>query len=452
MLSAGIEEDDVTMLFHQILDTNDITCLFQPIVRLYDGEIIGYESLSRGPEGTALHSPVDLLQIAEKENSLWELELLFRRKALEKAVTMDKDKLLFLNVDPNIIRDPNFHKGFTREFILEHNISPKSIVFEITERTAITDYKQFRQILKHYTSQGYMIAIDDVGSGYSGLKTIHEIKPHYIKLDMDLIRNIDQDSFKQSMVKALAEICNNTGIQMIAEGVESKEELKALIRMDVMGAQGFFLQKPVPDFSGLNEDIKETILRFNKITNNLKTYSKDYHYIHDLVKTEESFESNEECEKIKKYFDSTPASGVCIVEGGYPVGLVMRNSLDSRMAKQFGYSLYSKRPISLIMDKGPLAVDSYTPVYQVAAKVMGRPQEAIYDDIIVTKGSKYDGIVPMKELIAYTLDYEKNYARELNPPDAASGQCDHQPRAAGYDLLWKKAMHILSGSRSFQSL
>jgi EAL domain-containing protein (putative c-di-GMP-specific phosphodiesterase class I)/GGDEF domain-containing protein len=414
-------EYDLHKEFENILANKAVDSHFQPIVRLADGEIVGYESLSRGREGSPLYSPLDLLKIAEEENKLWELELLFRKKALEKSVPLSPDKLLFINVDPNIIRDSNFRKGFTREFLLEYGISPKSVVFEITERTAIQDYKQFKLVLKHYTDQGYMIAIDDVGSGYSGLKTINEVRPHFIKIDMDLIRNIDKDAFKQSMVKALVDISNNTSIRLIAEGIETPEELKTLIRLGVTAGQGFFLQKPVPYFSQLSEGTKGFIYRYNKMTNNLKTYSKDYHYIFDLVKNEHCFTIKEECAVIKAHFDQSSCSGVCIVENDYPVGLVMSNKLDSQMAKQFGYSLYSKRPVSIVMDRNPLIVDYYTPVYQVASRAMARAEENIYDDIIVTKGSRYAGIVPMKKIIEYTLNYEKNYARELNPLTSLPG-------------------------------
>ncbi len=421
MQAAYMLNYDLQKEFEMILATRAVTSHFQPIVRLADGEIIGYEALSRGPEGSALSSPLELQRIAEMESKLWELELLFRKKALEKAVNLTKDKLLFINVDPNIIRDANFRKGFTREFLLEYGISPKSVVFEITERTAIQDYTQFKQILRHYTDQGYMIAIDDVGSGYSGLKTINEVRPHFIKMDMDLIRNVDRDPFKQSMVKALVDISNNTSIRLIAEGIEHPEELKTLIGLGVTAGQGYYLQRPVPHFSDLSDGTRAIINRYNKMANNLKTYSKDYHYILDLIKTEKFFGVKEECAVINGHFDSSPCSGVCIVENDYPVGLVMSNKLDSQMAKQFGYSLYSKRPVSIIMDRNPLIVDYYTPVYQVASRAMARAEENIYDDIIVIKGSRYAGIVPMKKIIEYTLNYEKNYARELNPLTSLPG-------------------------------
>ncbi|MBM7561607.1 EAL domain-containing protein [Fusibacter tunisiensis] len=134
-------------------------------------------------------------------------------------------------------------------------ISENKIVFEITERTAINDMVSFKEILDNYRSQGYMVAIDDAGAGYSGLKTIHEVRPHFIKIDMDLIRNIDKDSFKQSLIKALIDVASTTNIKIIAEGIETKDELKTLILLGVHAGQGYYLRKPDKSFPILDEDL-----------------------------------------------------------------------------------------------------------------------------------------------------------------------------------------------------
>jgi EAL domain-containing protein (putative c-di-GMP-specific phosphodiesterase class I) len=250
--------------FEDILHTGTISTLFQPIVSLKDGNLIGYEALSRGPKDSPLFSPLALLKVAAQQNKLWDLELLFRTKAIEKACDIRSDLLLFLNVDPNIIKDIHFKKGFTKEFLSKHNISPKSIIFEITERTAIEDYKSFTAILKNYTDQGYKIAIDDTGAGYSGMRTITETKPHYIKIDMDLIRDIDKDFFKQAIIKAFVYLANTTNIKLIAEGIETKEELQILIQLGIHAGQGYFLQKPEYTFKEIPQKIKDLIVKYNK--------------------------------------------------------------------------------------------------------------------------------------------------------------------------------------------
>ncbi|EOD01180.1 EAL domain/GGDEF domain protein [Caldisalinibacter kiritimatiensis] len=407
--------------FESILKNRNVTSLFQPIVRLRDGEVLGYEALSRGPKDSPLYSPIKLLNIAHEQNRLWELEQLFRISAIEKASILKLDKLLFLNVDPDVINDDSFKKGFTMNFLEKHNLPPDSIIFEITERTAIKDYKKFNEILNYYTNQGYKIAIDDVGAGYSGLKTISKTKPNYLKIDMELIRDIDKDSFKQAIIKAFVDTAMSTNIKLIAEGIETKEELKTLINLGVYGGQGYLLKKPSENITDIPKEIKNLIINYNKITSNVFKYSANYHYIGTIMEEAKAFSPDTPCKVIKEYFDNSDVEGACLIENNKPVGLIMKNHLNSVLAKQYGFAVYSKRPVSLIMDDAPLVVDYYTPINIVSEAAMDRSNDKVYDNIIVTKGAKYSGIVSIRKLLLYTTTAEKNYARELNPLTSLPG-------------------------------
>lgn len=228
----------------RIIEAELITTLYQPIVSLINGKKLGYEALSRGPRESLLNSPEELLRVAEMNNRLWELESLLRRKAFENIKGLSSHELLFVNVDPRIIEDPEFQSGMTLEHLKTNSLPQSKIVFEITERTAIYDYKKFRTIIDNYKGQNYMIAIDDAGSGYSGMRTITETKPHFIKIDMDLIRDIDTDPFKQAILNAFVTLGESTNINLIAEGIETKAELEMVINIGVTYGQGYYLQEP----------------------------------------------------------------------------------------------------------------------------------------------------------------------------------------------------------------
>ncbi|KOA18294.1 phytochrome-like protein cph2 [Clostridium homopropionicum DSM 5847] len=398
---------------NNILKNGNITSVFQPIVSLKDASVLGYEALSRGPKGSSLEFPDKLFKLAAIHNKSWELESLCRVKALENAKSIHKDKLLFINVDPLIFKDEKFKKGFTKEFLLKHNISPESIIFEITEKTAIEDYKSFSMALNNYTEQGYQIAIDDTGSGYSGLKTLYETKPHYIKIDMDLIRDIDKDYFKQALIKSLVMFAKSTNMKVIAEGIETEEELSTLINLNVHAGQGYYINKPSTSFSSASENAISTILKYNKLKND--KYSYFNHCIGQICSFEPSFAPEETCQKIKDFVNKSPTKGACIVKNNKPVGSVMKYSLDSVMASQYGFSVFSKRPISLIMDHSPLVVDYHTPVSEVSKIAMEREHNKVYDCVIVVKESEYYGLVTIKKLLEFTTEMERNYAKELNP-------------------------------------
>lgn len=214
--STFVHEDVAGKQFMDILNHRDIKTVFQPIVSLKNGSVLGYEALSRGPIGSVLENPSNLFDIARMYGKVWELEFLCRIKALENAVKTIPNACVFLNVDPATINDEKFRKGFTKEFLQKYGISPQNIIFEITEKNAISDFHGFRKTIDNYKDQGYKIAIDDTGSGYSGLTTIAEIHPHYIKLDMNLIRNIDKNGLKSALIKTFYDFCLITDIKLIA--------------------------------------------------------------------------------------------------------------------------------------------------------------------------------------------------------------------------------------------
>lgn len=405
-----------TISIEEIISNQTVTSLYQPIISLHNGEILGYEALSRGPVNSPYHSPIALIKAAEENGVIWELEMLFRKKAIEKAATMPSNRLLFLNVDPNIIKDDNYQKGFTKSYLQKYSIDPKNIVFEITERTAINDYEMFRQITNHYKSQEYKLAIDDVGSGYSGLKSITELKPDYVKIDMDLIRNIDTDSYKQAIIKALVNMSKETQMKLIAEGVESYNELKTLIKFGVNFAQGFLLSKPSQKVVAQLPEVRDFILQISKELFN--TFSFDYSFdcIGKIARQIRSYSPNTSCKDIKTILDSTEYDSLCFTSNDdYIEGMIMKSFLNSRLADQYGYDLYIGRSIKLLMDVRPLTIDYYTPISTALTLAMQRKKETIYDDVVVTQSSRYYGVATIYDLIKHSTESEKRYAKQLNP-------------------------------------
>lgn len=156
-------------------------------------------------------------------------------------------------------------------------------------------------------------------------------------------------------------------------------------------------------------------MKYNDSLNNTFLNKSIYQYIGNIMEDRKCFNVSTPCEIIKDYFESNGISGACITNNHYPIGLIMRHNLDSRLAHKYGVALFSNRPISLIMDYSPLIVDYYTPINMVSEKAMSRPDKKTYDDIIVTKDLKCSGIVSVKKLLQYAISLEKDYARELNP-------------------------------------
>lgn len=227
------------------LNKRQLSMHFQPIVHTPSRTIQGYEALTRFPKSKHLRNPVELFQLAEQMNQLFHLEKHTRELAIELMVDhLSSKQKLWVNLSPNVIHDQAYTPGFTHSVIEKTSLKPNQIVFEITERSAITDLSSFRLLLNHYREQGFTVAIDDVGAGYSSLQTISEIKPDYLKVDRSLVSNIHSLSEKQYMMEALLQISSKMGSSLIAEGVETNKEFSKLSSMGVEMMQGYYFAKP----------------------------------------------------------------------------------------------------------------------------------------------------------------------------------------------------------------
>lgn len=242
-----------------------IVPVYQPIISLKDGSTLGFEALSRISAGGLFDNVEDMFFSAEKCGKIWELERVCRRAVLEQIREQKGrfDKMnakLFINVNPKVLYDEKFQTGFTKEYLKQYEIPVERIVFEITERQQVEDETGFMAAVDHYKSQGYQIAVDDVGSGYSGLNRICNLAPGYMKLDMNLIKNITGNPTKIALLKGLVEFSVNCGTLLIAEGIETQKQMEMLIELGVQYGQGYYLAKPSRQLQSCGGKAKKEIL------------------------------------------------------------------------------------------------------------------------------------------------------------------------------------------------
>lgn len=305
-----------------IIENKQIKTVFQPIISLRDGSILGHEALSRITCNSLIENTEVLFNTAAHHNKLWELELLCRTTALEAAYKFmipPYSKKLFLNVNPNIIHDEQYIKGFTKSFLSEYNIKSENVIFEITERNAIKDLNLFIITIKHYKNQDYKIAIDDAGAGYSGLNLISDVNPHYLKLDMKLIQGINTDNLKYALVKGMVEFSKASNTSLIAEGIETYEELEMLIDLGVHYGQGYYIQKPNAAISDIDTGVLNAVKRINQKKNNMNNNVISNIYIKHLCTSSYVVNPDEKVSEIYEIFKLNPnMSGLCVVKNELP--------------------------------------------------------------------------------------------------------------------------------------
>ncbi len=402
--------------FLDVMENRLITTVFQPIVSLRDGSVFGYEALSRGPEDSPLRSPAALFDCAKRFNMLWELEWLCRVTAIETVLKVKLQSKIFLNVNPKIMHDPKFRQGFTREYLGKYRLDPERIVFEITEKGVIGDFQDFIKTVENYKEQNFKIAIDDAGAGYSGLNMISDINPHFIKLDMHLIRDIDKDFTRQSLVRSFTEFASLTNTRLIAEGIETKGELAKLIDIGVHYGQGYYIARPEAAIAPISPEVLQTINDANFKRNHLAVRKFGELYVSNITASQPAFSPAMNTMQIYEYLQKDRSlPGVCVVEDGEVRGVVTRDELYKRLSGQYGYTLFSKKPVSAVMSTSFLQVDASESIESVSKKAMARGYENLYDFITVTRDGKYLGIVTVKDLLEKSFQAELYNAIHLNP-------------------------------------
>lgn len=232
----------------ELIIKEDISTVFHPVVDLKTLEIIGYEALSRGPENTEYESPAVLFDAAAEADLLFELDRLCRKKALLNARSISPRYKLFINCLPSAIHDPEFKDEYLKSFIKEVAINPANIILEVTEREAVENFDSLKKAVTYYSDTSFAIAVDDTGSGFSSLEMVVELKPKFIKLAMSVIRGIDTSILKQELINAINSLSEKIKSITIAEGIETKEELRALQDIGIPYGQGFLFAHPAFPF------------------------------------------------------------------------------------------------------------------------------------------------------------------------------------------------------------
>jgi EAL domain-containing protein (putative c-di-GMP-specific phosphodiesterase class I)/CheY-like chemotaxis protein len=228
-----------------VLANEQISCVYQPIVSLDDFAVLGYEVLARGPLQSQLHRPDVLFDVARDQGRVEELDRVCRVMAARGGATLPDNALRFINTEPVNLFFRSRSDLFIEEFV---QATPEPLrsktVMEITEKSIIDDFSHFREVVTKLREHGFRIAIDDAGSGYSGLQTIVEVEPDFIKLDISLIRHVDTSVVKQKLVRTLRDFCLDAGITLIAEGIETQEQLQALLELQIPYGQGYLFAHP----------------------------------------------------------------------------------------------------------------------------------------------------------------------------------------------------------------
>ena len=213
---------------------------YQPIIDVQQRRIWAHEALLRGPERQGADSV--LAQVTDANR--YRFDQACRVRAIRTAAALGMQERLSINFLPNAIYRPEVCIRTTLAAARSCGFPIERIVFEVTEGEQVEDGPWLAEILREYKRQGFLTAIDDFGAGYAGLKLLADFQPDVVKLDMHLVRGIDASVPRRAIVRGLMRLCEELGIQVIAEGIETDGERDALLDLGVRWMQGYLFARP----------------------------------------------------------------------------------------------------------------------------------------------------------------------------------------------------------------
>jgi diguanylate cyclase (GGDEF)-like protein len=251
---TSVTSAEAALALRTLLDVGDLECVFQPIWDFRTNRLLAVEALARIPAPYGFSGPAEAFDVAQRTGRVHDLDVLCVTEALRAARELPDDVLLFLNLAPQTLDRDASGDDWLLQAVRDGGRSPGSIVIEVTERVGARSLAVAAAIDRLRT-HGFGVAIDDVGSGNSGLEMLRRTHPDYVKIDRSVVAAADDDASARAVLLAVAAFATQTGAFVIAEGIEDTSALNLVktlgdrlgegLRID--GGQGFGLGRPSPD-------------------------------------------------------------------------------------------------------------------------------------------------------------------------------------------------------------
>ena len=403
-----------------LLESEKIQTLFQPIVDGATREAYGFEALSRGPAGSALHSPVALFAAAAAQGRTLDLERACLASALRSFSALKIDGKLFLNLLPQTLLQWGGLAGWLDQQLVRWELDPNLLVLELTEHGTEQHESELAAAIAPLRSLGCDIAIDDLGTGVSGLKTWSAIRPEYVKVDRYFVAGIEQDPVRGEILRSVVDMGRATCSHIIAEGIENREQCAIVRELGVDYLQGYLLGRP-----GLVPRTE---------TSEIETFpggppGAAADCAAHIARPIPSVPATTQVAEVLAKFQSQPGwTAMAVVEGERPIGLVRRDALLILYSKPLHPEIYARKPVTSVMDREAVRIDARARLEQVSRLVTGQDESRQREDFIITRNGAYLGLGRTMDLLRQITTQQLQAAKQSNPLTGLPGNREIQGR------------------------
>jgi diguanylate cyclase (GGDEF)-like protein len=237
---------ELSTAISSVIEAGTLTPVYQPIIDLTSGRVLGYEGLVRVPSQSTFAHTGALFDAAEAAGRVHDLDRAALDVVLRSARSMAETMSLSVNVSPRTLESPEFTATAFLSILHRHGMAPGRVILELTEREAIRDAERLRTMLVALQNAGVRVAADDVGAGNAGLRLLSQFRFDIVKIDLSLVQRAADDK-THSVVRSVVEVAKRMGATTIAEGVETSAQLRMARSLGITAGQGYLLGRPGPD-------------------------------------------------------------------------------------------------------------------------------------------------------------------------------------------------------------
>jgi len=399
-----------------ILAGNSLRPHFQPILDLRTMSVHGFEGLIRGPSNTVLHSPIHLFKVAKAAGLLMDLDRACIHTLVQAFAIGAPDQRLFVNISPDTLSWWALESMAKLEAIKTLGIKPEQVVIELTEGEPTSDYKRLLKAADLFRKQGFAIAIDDLGEGFSSLRLWSELRPEYVKIDQHFTQGVSLDPVKLQFLRSLQEIGHKTGAKIVAEGLETEADLAVVLELGLDLGQGYLLGRPNPSpIQAVTPELMRKAAqhpgcpRTSWISQSQVSASRLTVFIEPVAPETINLRVHE------RFMKEPDLLSLPVVKGEIPVGLINRYAFLDTLSRPFSRELYGKKACVCFMNRDILVVDHRMSLHELSKLIVESDPRHILHGFIVTQGGSYAGMGSGRDLMREITHMQINAARYANP-------------------------------------
>ncbi len=398
---------------------------FQPVIDLSHSRIYGHESLIRGPVDTALHFPDALFAEARRQGLHPQLELASFRAGAQGFKQNEAPGKLFLNLSGSALIHywTLWGDEMPLRLLKDCTLAPSNIIVELTEQDPLSEHMAALgsafACLREY---GMRIALDDYGVGNSNLQLWSEMQPDLVKIDRYFFNGIGHDDRKQNMVRAILKVAQYLGTTIVAEGIETAEDLAVVRDLEIRYAQGWLLGRPDETLlTELTPPLRDSL----RVRTPAPLSQRSAGGTAASLRVEApaallTKHTNDDVHRL--FIEHKSQHAVAVVDDdNRPVGIINRRDFSEHYAQRYTRELFGRDACSTFMNAEPVLVDLDVSIDQLSHVLISEDQRYLMDGLIITRDGRYDGLATGETLVRSVTEMRIEAARYANPLTSLPG-------------------------------